>query len=72
MLKPGGSFLFANFSDETVVAGYMETFMNWPLLLRTESDMRSIAQAAVEGEEASMTIWPGGNRNIIYCELTKA
>jgi hypothetical protein len=36
MLKPGGSFLFGNFSQETDVDGYMETFMNWPLLLRTQ------------------------------------
>lgn len=38
MLKPGGMLLFANFSDEVSV-GYMETFMNWSLLLRPESEM---------------------------------
>ncbi|MBB3454884.1 SAM-dependent methyltransferase [Rhizobium sp. BK313] len=72
MLKPGGSFLFANFSQEIEVDGYMEAFMNWPLLLRSESDMRMIANASAGSAETKVSVWFGDNRNIIYCEIEKA
>ncbi|TIP56528.1 MAG: class I SAM-dependent methyltransferase, partial [Mesorhizobium sp.] len=34
MLKPNGTFLFANYAEGNPDAGYRETFMNWVLLLR--------------------------------------
>lgn len=71
MLKPGGSFLFANFSDETAVDGYMETFMNWPLLLRSEDDMWKIAGEGAHGVDVGTRVWFGDNRDIVYCEITK-
>ncbi|MBB4571583.1 class I SAM-dependent methyltransferase [Rhizobium leucaenae] len=72
MLKPGGSFLFANFSQEIEVDGYMEAFMNWPLLLRSENDMQMIAEAGAVNAETKVSVWFGKNRNILYCEITKA
>ncbi|AVA24623.1 class I SAM-dependent methyltransferase [Rhizobium sp. LEGMi198b] len=71
MLKPGGSFLFANFSQEIEVDGYMEAFMSWPLLLRSENDMQMIADASASKAETDVSIWFGKNRNIIYCEITR-
>jgi SAM-dependent methyltransferase len=71
MLKPGGTFLFANFSEETTVDGYMETFMNWPLLLRSEREMWAIANGSVRGDGFGVKVWFGGNRDIVYCEIEK-
>ncbi|MDE1992645.1 MAG: class I SAM-dependent methyltransferase [Rhizobiaceae bacterium] len=71
MVKPGGSFLFANFSQATRVDGYMETFMNWPLLLRTEDDMQSIAENATGTDDVSISVWSGENLDVIYCEIKK-
>ena len=71
MLKPGGVFLFANFSDEVAVDGYMETFMNWALLLRSEADMVKIMQAADPLGEYQATVWSGENRNIAYGTLSR-
>ncbi|KQV30198.1 methyltransferase [Rhizobium sp. Root1203] len=71
MLKPGGSFLFANFSQETDVDGYMETFMNWPLLLRTEEEMWMIASESIGDTDVNVSVWFGANRNILYCEIEK-
>lgn len=71
ILKPGGSFLFANFSPETDVDGYMETFMNWALLLRSERDMRMIANESLSGANGKVSVWSGGNRSIVYCEIEK-
>jgi SAM-dependent methyltransferase len=72
MLKPGGVFLFANFSDEVAVDGYMETFMNWALLLRSEAEMWRIADAANDKGEFEAAVWSGANRNIAYGTLRRS
>ncbi|RFB98663.1 methyltransferase [Rhizobium leguminosarum bv. trifolii] len=71
MLKPGGTFLFANFSPETDVDGYMETFMNWALLLRSEREMGVIANESVTGADVKVSVWPGANRSVVYCEIER-
>lgn len=71
MVKPGGTLLFANFSDEIKTDGYMESFMDWPLILRNESDMRDIATDAVGSDGAATRVFFGSNRYIIYAEITK-
>ncbi|WP_394885688.1 hypothetical protein ACG873_01200 (plasmid) [Mesorhizobium sp. AaZ16] len=49
---PGGNKtaerVFANFSHEIKTDGYMETFMDWPLILRSADDMWDIIKAAVD------------------------
>jgi SAM-dependent methyltransferase len=71
MLKPNGTFLFANFADEIPDDGYMETFMNWALLLRSEEDMWRIMRAASEGLDVECTIRFGQNKNIVYGIIRK-
>lgn len=66
MLKPGGQFLFANFAEEIAVDGYMETYMNWALLLRTEDDMWRIIHAVADPAEFTAEVFFGENRNIAY------
>lgn len=71
MLKPNGAFLFANFADEIEVDGYMETFMNWALLLRTEADMWQIINASADPDAYDAKVYFGENRNVIYGCITK-
>jgi len=71
MLKPGGVFLFANFSDEMADDGYMESYMNWELIQRSEAAMRRIANGSVKEDAFDTTVWFGTNRNIIYGTITK-
>lgn len=71
MLKPGGSFLFANFATEIQVDGYMETFMNWALLLRSEEDMWRIVRGATVGMNVDCSLRYGENRNIVYAVIRK-
>lgn len=71
MLKPGGTFLFANFSDEIADDGYMETFMDWSLILRSESEVMEIVNGAVDRNQVEMDLFYNDNRNIIYVTLTK-
>lgn len=66
MVKPGGEFLFANFSDEITTDGYMETFMDWPLILRSADDMWDIINAAVDRNSVDARVFYGSNRNIVY------
>lgn len=71
MLKPGGTFLFANFSTEVPDDGYMETMMNWTLLLRSQSEMWAIIEASLDGQQAEKSVFFGANRNIIYGTIRK-
>lgn len=71
MLKPGGVFLFANFSDEMADDGYMESYMNWELLQRSQRDMLRIASASAEEGMVDIDVWFGANRNIIYSTIRR-
>lgn len=71
MLKPGGTFLFANFSQDIGVDGYMESFMNWALLLRTEADMWNIINASADPSTIEAEVFFGENRNIVYGVIRK-
>jgi hypothetical protein len=71
MVKPGGEFLFANFSDEITTDGYMETFMDWPLILRSADDMWDIINAAVDRNSVEAEVFYGSNRNIVYGKVRK-
>ncbi|UCI08043.1 class I SAM-dependent methyltransferase [Mesorhizobium sp. B1-1-8] len=71
MVKPDGEFLFANFSDEITTDGYMETFMDWPLILRSADDMWSIINAALDRNRVDAEVYYGSNRNIVYGRIRK-
>lgn len=71
MVKPGGVFLFANYAYPILVDGYLETFMNWSLLLRSEADMWNIINASTTDQEVRAEVFFGKNRNIIYGVLRK-
>jgi extracellular factor (EF) 3-hydroxypalmitic acid methyl ester biosynthesis protein len=72
MLRPGGRVLVANFCPELRDAGYMESFMNWPLIYRTEQEMHGIADALPAAEVARRCVFrdPGGD--IVYLEVERA
>lgn len=71
LLKPGGAYLFANYSDEITTDGYMETFMDWPLILRSDADMRDIVNAAVDRNRVEVDVFYGENRSIVYSRVRK-
>lgn len=71
LLRPGGQFLFANFSDEVTSDGYMETFMDWQLILRSADDMWEIINMSVDRNQFDCDVWYGANRNIVYGSLRR-
>lgn len=70
-VRPGGTLLFGNFSTEVIPAGYMETFMNWSLLLRDKAEMRRIVDTATAGQDVETELFFGENRHIVYARVTK-
>ncbi|NTF17108.1 class I SAM-dependent methyltransferase [Agrobacterium rubi] len=66
LVKPGGTFLFANYSYPIVVDGYLETFMNWTLLLRSEEDMWRVIRESGSEDEWESSVFFGHERNIAY------
>ncbi|MES5097805.1 class I SAM-dependent methyltransferase [Agrobacterium sp. BA1120] len=71
MLKPGGTFLFANFAEGIDDDGFMETFMNWALLLRSQADMWGIINASIDPSAFEAEVFFGENRNIVYGVIRK-
>jgi SAM-dependent methyltransferase len=71
LVKPGGEFLFANFSNQITTDGYMETFMDWPLILRSADDMWDIIKGAVDMNRVDAEVYYGSNGNIVYAKVTK-
>jgi hypothetical protein len=71
MLKPNGTFLFANYAEGNPDAGYRETFMNWVLLLRSEADMWDIINASVDRNTVEARVFFGENRNVLYGVIQK-
>lgn len=66
MLRPGGRVLIANFVPGGSGRGYMELFMDWTLVLRTEAQMRELAEAAGAAQAGTFADPP---RNVVYAEL---
>jgi SAM-dependent methyltransferase len=66
MLRPGGRVLIANFVPGGSGRGYMELFMDWTLVLRTEAQMRELAAGA---GAAHASTFADPQRNVVYAEL---
>lgn len=70
-LRPGGRMLIANFTPAGPDVGYMETFMDWWLILRTGEQMRSLFSALPEHEVASIETFKDEAGTIVYATAEK-
>jgi SAM-dependent methyltransferase len=71
MLKPGGTLLFANFAKDIPDDGYMETFMDWQLLFRDETELEDLWSKLPNCDVAERQTFRGDNGNVIYARVTK-
>jgi hypothetical protein len=71
LVKPGGEYLFANFSDITATDGYMESFMNWPLILRSEEEMWDIINASVDRNLVDVEMFQSDNGYLYYAKIRR-
>jgi hypothetical protein len=71
LLKPGGRLLIANFTPDSHGRAYMETFMDWKLIYRSEGDMQAIAAELPEQEVAESCVFRDGLNNVVYLEVSR-
>jgi extracellular factor (EF) 3-hydroxypalmitic acid methyl ester biosynthesis protein len=71
MLRSGGRLLLANFVPDHLEVGYMETFMQWNLIYRTEAELEAVAIDIPPTEIASKRTFFEQEGNIVFLELVK-
>jgi SAM-dependent methyltransferase len=71
MLKPGGTLLFANFAKDIPDDGYMETFMDWQLRFRDETEVEQLWSKLPDCDVAARQTFRGANGNLIYARIDK-
>lgn len=71
MVRPGGKLLIANFSPELRDIGYMEAFMDWQLVYRTESDMLDILAGTPHRDIGYTRLFANEGNNISYLTISK-
>lgn len=68
MLRPGGRLVIANFVPGGSGRGYMELFMDWTLVLRSEATLADMARRA---GAAQVNTFHDPHRNVVYAELLR-
>ncbi len=71
MLKPGGRLLLANFLPDVMSLGYMETFMGWPLIYRTDEEMADVASGLPVEQVADTRVFRDPHENVVFVEVVK-
>ena len=72
MLNPGGHLLLANYLPGIFNAGYMEAFMDWWLIYRSDREILQLAETLPEHAIEAICIYPDDTRNIGFLEITRA
>lgn len=70
-LNPGGRLIVANFLPDIRDAGYMEIFMDWSLIYRTEAEIRAFAAGIDPELLESSHYFTEPNRNVGFLELVR-
>ncbi len=67
-LRPGGRLLVANFRTGLTEDGYMERFMSWPLVYRTDQEMFQLSRNL---PAEHVRIFHDREARLVFLELTK-
>jgi extracellular factor (EF) 3-hydroxypalmitic acid methyl ester biosynthesis protein len=71
MLKPNGKLLIAKFLTGFTDAGYMEAFMVWKLIYRTEPEMQALLGVLDEKTATNMQTFTDPINAIVYATAEK-
>jgi len=71
IVRPGGMMLIPNFMVGTSDRGYMESFMDWHLIYRTEADMWELASAIPKEQVADCQVFEDDVNTITYLLVSK-
>lgn len=69
-IEKGGELLVANFAVGTLERAYMDIFMDWKLIYRTEQDMITIAEKAGV-DMHNVQLYRDPMCNVIYMSMKK-
>ena len=72
MTRPGGLMLIPNFLTGIRDVGYMESFMDWHLIYRTEADMWALASSLPKDAVADSQVFDDDVDTITYLLVSKA
>ncbi len=71
MLNPGGRLLIANFMPNIANAGYMEAYMDWWLIYRTESELLRLTEALPDEQVETVNLFIEEKKNIALLEVER-
>jgi SAM-dependent methyltransferase len=71
MLKPGGKLLVANFLHDVPNVGYMESFMGWPLIYRSDEELAGVTQGISAARIAAQRTFHERFENVVFLEVEK-
>lgn len=71
MLVPGGRLLIANFLPDIEDVGYMESFMDWHLIFRTEAELLGVFSAVPRDEIGNVELSRDPYDNIAFAEVRR-
>jgi SAM-dependent methyltransferase len=69
MLAPGGRLIIANFNPDLRDIGYLEAYMDWQLIYRTDQQLAECARAITDSEIRMTRIFREPAGNISFLEL---
>ena len=71
MLGPGGELLIANFRPGILDAAYMESFMDWKLIYRSEDEMMDLVSDIPVEQVEDFSLSSDANESITFLRLTR-
>ncbi len=71
MLNPGGRLVITNYLPTLINSGYMEAFMDWWLIYRTQEQLVQLAQTIPEQYIEAMRFFTEENQVIAFLEVER-
>jgi extracellular factor (EF) 3-hydroxypalmitic acid methyl ester biosynthesis protein len=71
MTRPGGQMMIANFAPQVRDRGYMEAFMDWHLIYRTEEEMGTLMEDIDPEEVESCQVYSDPDGSVVYLMVHK-
>jgi len=72
LLRPGGKVWIANFLPDIDIVGYMETFMDWWLIYRSESQLAELLEGLPAEQILSHRTFVENARNVAFLGVVRA
>jgi extracellular factor (EF) 3-hydroxypalmitic acid methyl ester biosynthesis protein len=72
MLRPGGRCYIVNFAPDAYDIAYLDSYMDWQLIYRDESQMTALTAHVPHDQILSHRVFRDPVDNLVYAELVKA